>query len=136
MKKATDKNALAESFVPNSIAYKNSHLEKAKEMLEIAKSIPRSVRKANPNECDFSRERDRIMNAEPRKLKEREDGMISAKDAVEFYGVSQFTVQIKRKQGLIDYKKENGKYFYNLEDLLRVALRKRNIKKDEEDQVA
>jgi len=135
MRKATDKNALAESFVPNSIAYKNSHLEKAKEMLEIAKSIPRSVRKANPNECDFSRERDRIMNAEPKQMQLREDGLISAKDAVEFYGLSQFSIQAKRKEGLVEFKKENGKYFYNLEHILKFAQKKYKIEKNE-DQVA
>lgn len=131
MRKANGNTNLAESFIPNSVAYKKSNLEKAQEMLEIAKKIPRIVRKAKPNECDFSRERDRLMNSEPRKIKEREDGLISAKDAVDFYGVSQFTVQLKRKQGLIEYKKENGKYFYNLEDLLKVASRKRKNLKDE-----
>lgn len=134
MRKPNGNTNLAESFVPNSIAYKKSNLEKAQEMLEVAKKIPRTVRKAKPNECAFSRERERLLNAEPRKIETREDGLISVKDAVEFYGVSQFTIQLRRKQGLIEFKKENGKYFYNLEDILRVALRK--PKKEKNDQIA
>lgn len=81
MRKSTNTEILSESLIPNSIAYKKSNLEKAQEMLEVAKSIPRVVRKAKPNECDFSREREKILNAEPRKLQAREDGLISVKDA-------------------------------------------------------
>lgn len=133
MKKQTHHNELAESFIPNSVAHKNSNLEKAKEALKIAKSIPRAVRKAKPNECDFSRERERLLNAEPRVMKAREDGLVNLKDAVEFYGVSQFTIQDLRKKGLIPFKKEHNKYYYDPADLMKIEPRRKykNTKEDE-----
>lgn len=133
MRKQTHHNELAESFIPNSVAYKKSNLEKAQETLIIAKSIPRAVRKAKPNECDFSRERERILNAEPRIMKVREDGLVSVKDAVEFYGMSQFTIQDLRKKGLIPFKKEHNKYYYDPADLIKIEPRRKykNTKEDE-----
>lgn len=110
--------------IPNSIAHKNTQLENAKNALLKAKSLNRPVRKAKSNECAFSRERERTLNAEPRKLTEREDGLISVKDAVEFYGISQFSIQDQRKKGLIPHKKEKGKYYYNLEDLKKIPVKK------------
>lgn len=135
MKKSTHTEILSESLIPNSVAYKKSNLDKAHEMLEVAKSIPRIVRKAKPNECDFSRERERLLNAEPRIMKVREDGLISVKDAVEFYGLSQFTIQDQRKKGLIPFKKEHNKYYYDPADLMKIEPR-RKYKNNNEDQVA
>lgn len=111
--------------VINSIGHKNQQLENAKTALLKAKSLNRPVRKAKSNECAFSKERDRILNAEPKQIEQREDGLINAKDAEEFYGVSQFTIQARRKSGLLTFKKEKQKYYYDPEEIKNIEVRKR-----------
>lgn len=51
-----NKIELNEAFIPGTIAYKKTNLTKAHEALKLAKSQNRPVRRANPNECEFSRE--------------------------------------------------------------------------------
>lgn len=130
MKRINHSTNLSEVFIPNSIADKKSNRQKAEEALIIAKSIPRPVRKAKSNECAFSRERDRILNAEPKQIEQREDGLINAKDAEEFYGVSQFTIQARRKSGLLTFKKEKQKYYYDPEEIKKIEVRKRKTEEN------
>jgi hypothetical protein len=122
--KPSQQKMLSEAFIPNSVAYRKSNLEKAEEMLIIAKAIPRKVRRAKPNECEFWRELQRVKNSEPPKLKLREDGLVSAKDAKTFFGISMFTIQEQRKKGTLPFKKEKAKYYYDPEDLKKIEVRK------------
>lgn len=122
--KPNQQTMLSESFIPNSVAYRKSNLDKAHEVLEIAKAIPRKVRRAKPNECEFSRELERVKKSEPPKLKLREDGLVSAKDAKTFFGISLFTIQEQRKKGSLLFKKEKAKYYYDPEDLKKIEVRK------------
>lgn len=67
--KPQQQNQLSQSLVPNSIAYKKTNLELAQEALLLAKSIPRKVRRASSNECEFSRKIERNKTAEPKQKK-------------------------------------------------------------------
>lgn len=109
--------------IPNSIAHKNAQLENAKLALEKAKALNRPVRKADKNECDFTRERTMDIQQRESKIIKREDGMITATEAKILYGVSGFNIQDKRKKGAIQFKKESGKYYYNPTEI-------KNLKKD------
>lgn len=121
--KPTEHSMLSESLIPNSIAYKKSNLEKAHEVLLIAKSIPRKIRRANPNECEFSREIQNRKIKESEKNEDRKDGLISAKEAKRMFSISEFTINNQRKSGALPFKKEKRNYYYDPEDIKKLDVR-------------
>ena len=121
--KPTEHSMLSESLIPNSIAYKKSNLEKAHEVLLIAKSIPRKIRRANPNECEFSREIQHRKIKESEKNEDRKDGLISAKEAKRMFSISEFTINNQRKAGSLPFKKEKRNYYYDPEDIKKLDVR-------------
>ena len=124
---------LAESFIPGSVAYRKSNLDKANEVLKFAKSLKRKVRYAKPNECEFSKELEQKRNAPPAVIIEREDGRITAKDAEILFGIPQATIQVQRRKGLIEYIKENRSYYFYKEDIQKIDFKTRKKPIDSEE---
>lgn len=129
--KTTDLNKLSEAFIPNSVAYKKANITEAEKSLAIAKSIPRTTRRAKPNECEFSRQLDLLKNTYKKELEAREDGFITAKEASLTLGMSEFTIHTQRKKGLLPFKYEKLKYYYDPEELKKLDVR--TYKKQNED---
>lgn len=129
--KSLDLNKLSEAFIPNSVAYKKANITEAEKSLAIAKSIPRTTRRASPNECEFSRQLELLRNTKPTEIEERIDGHITAKEASLKLGISEFTIHTQRKNGILPYKKEKLKYYYDPEEIKKLDVRK--YKKQNED---
>lgn len=124
--KPQQQTILAESLIPNSLASKKTELQKAKEVLLKAKLLDRTVRKAESNECDFSREIKLKKENNNKPIQIRDDGMITASDAKRVYGISEFNIQDKRKKGLINFKYENRRYYYYIEEIKNLQTYKNN----------
>lgn len=109
--------------VPNSIAHKNAQLENAKSTLIKAKSLNRPVRKAKPNECAFSRERD-LIKTQTKSINESEtyesNGLLSIKQVLKITNLSRETIRAKRLDGILPFVKRGSNFFYKEEDLLKI----------------